>query len=164
MYDPDFAQYNRGSFAEPVPVPTGSAFDPPTVCVEIAASWLPYVTGALTQLAQPSTWITDTDMALWDILGRVQDLIASIGEAAACMMAGTQALTVSAGNAAAVIGVLFHPPFLAPPVVVVSESTGQLIASVETVAATGFTVSITANVPTLVDMPSLVSWVARVAP
>lgn len=164
MYDPDFARYNRGSFAEPVPTPPGSAFDAPTVCLEVAASWLPYITGALSQLAQPSTWITDTDMSLWDILGRVQDLIAAIGEAGACMQAGTQALTVTAGNAAAVIGVLFPTPFSVAPVVVVSESTGLLIASVETVAATGFTASITANVPTSVDMPCLVSWLARVAP
>lgn len=164
MYDPDFSKYGRGSFAGPVPVPTGPALDSPIVCVEIAAVWLPYITGALSQLAAPTTWITDTDVALWDILGKVQDLITAIGEAGACMVAGTQALTVTAGNATAAIGVLFPMPFTAPPVVVVSESTGSLIASVETVAATGFTARLTANVATSIDMPSLVSWVARVAP
>ena len=163
MYDPDWSRYNIGSFREAVNPPHGLFDAAPTVCVEVASAWLPYIVGALSQLAQPSTWITDTDVALWDVLGRVQDLIEAVGTAGACMQAGTQPMDVSAGNAEAVIVVTFPQPFTVPPVVVVSESTGVLIASASSVSLTQFTLSITANVPTIVDMPSVVSWVARLA-
>lgn len=162
MFDPDFARFNRGSYPEPVRPPTGLWDDPPTVCLEVASAWVPYITGALTQLAQPATWVAATDVALWDILGRVQDLIEAIGTAGACMGSGTQDVTILSGDAVGSLGVVFPSPFPTVPVVVVSESTGKLIASVDTVTVNGFTVSVTANVPTIVDMPSLVSWVARV--
>ena len=162
MYDPDFAKYNRGSYPGPVATPTGSWDTAPTICIEVSVAWVPYITGALSQLAQPTTWVHDTDTALWDVLGRVQDLIEAIGTAGACMRSGVQNVTILSGNAVGTIGVLFSAPFLAVPVIVVSESTGDFIASAGNVTLTGFDLSITANVNTIVDMPSLVSWVARV--
>lgn len=161
MYDPLFARYNRGSFTEPVAPPTGLASDPPLVCVEVAASWVPFIVGALQQLCQPTTWIYADQAALIDILGRVQDLLALIGTAGACMEAGSVSVTIPAGAATGLSVVTFPAAMTAAPIVVVSESTGLYIASADTITSAGFHAHITANVPVIADSIATFSWIAR---
>lgn len=63
------------SFPRPVP---GVLIDPGSgtlVCAAFNVAWLPYVLGALTQLALPSTWDIHDPALLQTQLGRVQDLI-----------------------------------------------------------------------------------------
>lgn len=163
MYDPLSYPRPRSSFVEPVRTPAGSPLDPPTVCVELAAAWLPYVVGALTQLCLPTTWITTNDAALIDILSRVQDLIDAVGTAGACMQAGQHVVTIAAGGAVGAYSVVFVQPFAVAPVVVVSESSGLYIASMRNVTVDGCDLVATANVDQRADATTTVSYIARVA-
>jgi len=162
VYDRAFAPYQRPSFVEAVRIPDGLYNTLPTFCVEIAESWRPYLLGALLQLAQPSTWIAADDTELYDILGRVQDLLGAVGAAGACMQSGSTAITIPAGSATATAAVVFPAPFTAAPVLVAGESTGLYIASVVDITATGCTLAITSNVTLRVDGVSTVSWIASV--
>ena len=162
VYDRAFAQYQRPSFVEAVRIPDGLYNTLPTFCVEIAESWRPYLLGALLQLAQPSTWIAANDTELYDILGRVQDLLGAVGAAGACMQSGSTAITIPAGSATATAAVVFPAPFTAAPVLVASESTGLYIASAVDITAAGCTLAITSNVVLRVDGVSTVSWIASV--
>ena len=162
MYDRAFAPYQRPSFVEPVRIPDGLYNTLPTFCVEIAESWRPYLLGALLQLAQPSSWIAANDTELYDILGRVQDLLGAVGAAGACMQAGSRAITIPAGSATATVNLVFPGPFTAPPVLVANESTGLYIASALDITATGCTLAITSSVTLRLDGASTVSWIASV--
>lgn len=77
--------HQRPSFREPVIPPTSQPCDTPLVCISINTLWVPYLVGALTQLAQPSTWKVASASDLADVLARVQDVIAIIGEAMPCV-------------------------------------------------------------------------------
>ena len=162
MYDRAFAPYQRPSFVEAVRIPDGLYNTLPTFCVEIAESWRPYLLGALLQLAQPSTWIAANDTELYDILGRVQDLLGAVGAAGACMQSGSRAITIPAGSASATVNVVFPGPFTAPPVLVAGESTGLYIASAVDITAIGCTLAITSSVTLRLDGVSTVSWIASV--
>lgn len=164
MYNPAAFPHPRPSFVEPVPVPAGSPLDPPTVCVEIAANWVPYVLGGLLQLALPTTWITTSDADQLDILGRVQDLLDAIGTAGACMQAGGHLVTIPAGSATGAYSVVFAQPFPSAPIVVVSENSGLYIASMRNVTLAGCDLVATANVDQVADVTTTVSYIARVAP
>jgi hypothetical protein len=76
---------------------------------------------------------------------------------------GTQDITILAGNASATHIVTLPRPFSVPPVAVVSESTGDYIASVDGTTDTTLTLRLTANVAVIVDTTSTVSWIAGVA-
>ena len=162
VYDRAFAPYQRPSFVEAVRIPDGLYNTLPTFCVEIAESWRPYLLGALLQLAQPSTWIAADDTELYDILGRVQDLLGAVGAAGACMQSGSTAITIPAGSATATVPVVFPAPFTAAPVLVAGESTGLYIASAVDITAAGCTLAITSNVALRLDGVSTVSWIASV--
>jgi hypothetical protein len=84
MWDPE-ARYALTSYREPVVDPGTAPGDDPLVCVQVNASWIPYIVGSLLQLAQPPTWPSMSQSALADLLGRVTDLIARIGTAELCM-------------------------------------------------------------------------------
>ena len=84
MWNPTPTWRQRGSFVEPVTPPNSAPCDPPLICFSVNQGWLPYVLGALMQLAQPSTWIVADDAALADILGRATDLINCVGTAVPC--------------------------------------------------------------------------------
>jgi len=87
MWDPqDHGEWfsQRPSFREPVTPPGAAPCDAPLVCISVNALWVPYILGALTQLAQPSTWKVDTEDARHEVLGQVQDLIANMGELVSC--------------------------------------------------------------------------------
>lgn len=75
----------QGSYINPVVPPATDACDPPTVSVCINQAWIPYICGALSQLAQPSTWIVGSNAELLDVLERVADLIDAIGTAVPCV-------------------------------------------------------------------------------
>ena len=69
----------------PVVPPSTQVCDAPTVSVCINAAWLPFVCGALSQLAQPTTWLVSSKAELDDVLDRVADLISAIGTAMPCV-------------------------------------------------------------------------------
>ncbi len=163
MYDPIAGRLPRGSFSEPVVPPTTGSLDLPLACLQVNRDWLPYIEGALQQLALPSTWIVADDNALWDILSRVQDLLGEWGNSEACLQMGTQEITIGSGTATATHVVTLPQPFTVAPVAVVSESTGLYIASVDGTTESTVTLRITASVPVIVDSTALVSWIAGVA-
>jgi hypothetical protein len=74
----------RASFVQPVAPPDVEPDASPLVCIALNADWLPYVVGALMQLAQPSTWDTSDAGLLQTTLFRVMALIDLIGSAAGC--------------------------------------------------------------------------------
>lgn len=87
MWDPqDTGNWwqQRPSFREPIVPPSAEPCDAPLVCISISQAWIPYVLGALTQLAQPSTWKVESESDRQEVLGRVQDLIALFGELMPC--------------------------------------------------------------------------------
>lgn len=73
------------SFVEPVPIPAPDSQDAPLICLQLNASWLPYVLGCLMQLVNPATWDTTDPAALQDIQQRAMDLIGTWGTAEACV-------------------------------------------------------------------------------
>src|SRR5271157_1618926 len=87
-YDPDTRE-PQSSYVEPVVDPGTAPGDDPLVCIQINASWIPYVVGSVLQLMQPLAWtVGDRWTGYWyqpDLLGRVSDLIARIGTAGPCM-------------------------------------------------------------------------------
>jgi len=163
MFEPLAGRLPRGSFAEPVLPPSTGSADSPTICLSLNSEWLPYVLGALQQLCLPTTWVVADDTALWDILGRVQDLLGTWGNPEECQQMGTQAMVIPSGAATVTHVVTFPNPFSVAPVVVVSESTGDYIASVDSTTEETATVRVTANVPVIADSATLLSWVAGVA-
>jgi hypothetical protein len=84
MWNPE-AYATRTSYTEPVVDPGTAAEDDPLVCVQVNASWVPFIVGSMMQLAQPKAWATTDSTALADLLGRVTDLIARIGTAELCV-------------------------------------------------------------------------------
>ena len=84
MWDPE-SRYSQTSYKEPLPDPdtdlTGGAF----VCVQILATTIPYVVGALLQLLQPPAWAITDAARMSEVLGQVTDLILAIGTAGPCM-------------------------------------------------------------------------------
>jgi len=162
MYEPQTGTFARGSFREAVVPPTTASSDSPLVCLSVNADWLPYIEGALQQLALPSTWIVADDTALWDILSRVQDLIGQWGNSEVCRQMGTQEIIIESGTATATHVVTLPEPFSVAPVAVVSESTGLYIASVDSTTETTVTLRLTASVPVIVDSAATVSWIAGV--
>ncbi len=140
--------------------PTTASQDDPRICLPLNRDWLPYVLGALQQLCPPSTWITADNIATEDILGRVQELLSAWGAAGECNQLGTQSITITAGNASATHTVTFPSAFTSAPVAVVSESSGDLIASVDGTTATTVTLRITSNVVVITDTTATVSWIA----
>jgi len=83
VYDPNSA-YTHGSYREAVADPGTAPGDDPVVCLQVNASWIPYIIGSCLQLTQPTSWISGSP-SLADLLGRVQDLLALFGTAEACM-------------------------------------------------------------------------------
>ena len=75
----------QGSYINPVAPPTSAPCDPPTVSVCINEQWIPFVCGALSQLAQPSTWDVASQADLIDVLSNVAALIGAIGSAVPCV-------------------------------------------------------------------------------
>ena len=63
------------SFQFPVPLEAADPGKPPYVCVKFNVSYLPYVLGALLQLALKATWDTDDQTAMDGQIGRINDLI-----------------------------------------------------------------------------------------
>ena len=63
----------QGSYINPVVPPATDACDPPTVSVCINQAWIPYICGALSQLAQPTTWIVGSRAELLDVLEDLDD-------------------------------------------------------------------------------------------
>lgn len=103
MWDPlDIGSwlYQRPSFREPVTPPAADVCDSPLVCISINQSWVPYVLGACMQLAQPSTWKVADDAARAEVLGRVTDLLAQLGELVACNTAPAAITGVSTAQQA----------------------------------------------------------------
>ena len=76
--------FQRPPFAEAIAPPTAEVCDQPLYCFQVNGSYVPLICGALTALAQPSTFgnLTASDRAL--ALGRIQDLIAEVAAAGPC--------------------------------------------------------------------------------
>jgi len=72
----------RGSFANPVPIPAGNPATGPWLYARIEPSWLPYLLGAAEQLLQPSTWDTTDPDARLDAQMRAMEAIFMLAEAA----------------------------------------------------------------------------------
>jgi len=83
VYDPN-SEYTHGSYRQAVADPGTAPSDDPVVCLQVNASWIPYIIGSCLQLAQPTSWISGSP-SLADLLGRVQDLLAIFGTAEACV-------------------------------------------------------------------------------
>lgn len=75
--------WNQGSFVTPVPAPNAEPGAAPTVCVQFAAAWLPYVLGGLYQLTQPSAW-DPASPGFAAAQGQAQGLMAIFSEAGVC--------------------------------------------------------------------------------
>jgi hypothetical protein len=58
----------------------------PLVCVQLNATWLPYVVGALMQLVQPAAWATSDPAVLQQTLEDATALISTFGVAEDCSM------------------------------------------------------------------------------
>lgn len=160
MWDPE-ALYPRSAFLQAITPPTGGPQDPPTVCVELAASWVEYINAALWALGEQAAVVVANPAALADWQGRLTALMLALATAVECMEAGTVAVTITAGNAEGTTAVVFPTAFSAIPVVVVSESTGDYIASTDSVTETGFNADLTAPTPVIADSTATISWVAR---
>ena len=85
MYSPELWVDPQSSFVQPVPPPATDSQTAPLVCLQLSAAWLPYVLGALAQLAQPTTWDVPDVPSLVEILGQTQDLIGIWGSAGECV-------------------------------------------------------------------------------
>ena len=81
MWDPR-VWGQRGSFANPVPIPAGNPATGPWLYARIEPSWLPYLLGAAEQLLQPSTWDTTDPDARLDAQMRAMEAIFMLAEAA----------------------------------------------------------------------------------
>jgi len=148
------------SFNEPTPPPTTPPDVGPFVCAHIPVAWLLVVNGALKQLAIPATWDVVTEAALDVVMHQVDALLGSIANASECMEMGSLTLTILAGHSD-VSGVVTFPfPFSAVPVVVQSSDSEVLIASSQSISASGFVATLTAATPVLVDTAALFSWIA----
>lgn len=158
MWDPD-AWDVRPSYVEPVADPGTAPGDYPRVCLSISAAWIPYILGALTQLAQPKAWAVAAG-ALPDLLGRVQDLIAMIGSAGSCVMTqyGRASILIPAGQASAGTPVSFRVAYAAPPIVGVASGDGKLHSWFADVTADGFTVNLDADTSVVSDTSGTVDW------
>lgn len=75
MFQPSPFAVPVGSFQIPVEPPTVDADAAPLVYVGLNCEWMPYITGALTQLLLQSTWEVDTPEALQLVQDRVFNLI-----------------------------------------------------------------------------------------
>lgn len=79
-------QQNFGSeltawnFRRPLPLPVQDPDGSPTVSVEIACSWLPYIRGALLALVLQYTWPQDDPAAVYLAQQRAMSLIAMFAE------------------------------------------------------------------------------------
>jgi hypothetical protein len=150
----------QGSFTEPVSIPTPAPEDQPLRCLPVNQTWLHYVLGCLDQLRQPTTWDTTDPTALSAVMHAVDDLITAVATAPRCTEMGSLSVTISAGAASGTASVTFPVAFGAAPVVVVSCANGDLIASWSAITSSGFTASLTADVPVLVDTTAVLSWIA----
>lgn len=83
MWDPE-ATRTQSSYVEPVDDPGTGPGDDPLICLQVNASWIPYIIGSVLQMLQPLAW-NASGSTLADILGRVQDLINRIGTAEVCV-------------------------------------------------------------------------------
>ena len=162
MWDPE-ARYPRSAFLQAIAPPSAGPFDAPTVCLEVNQGWLAVICGALWELGQAPAVVVADSAALADWQGRLTDLMAALFTAGECMQAGIVTVTIAAGQAVGTVAVVFPTPVSVAPVVVVSEGTGDYIASTDSITATGFTADITASVSVIADSPSVFSWIARVA-
>lgn len=84
MWDALAWRGHQSSFVQPVVPPDVEPDASPLVCFSINADWLPYVVGAMMQLAQPSAWDTSDAGVLQTTLFRVMGLIDQVGSAVAC--------------------------------------------------------------------------------
>lgn len=73
----------QSSYPTPVPAPNAEPGAAPTVCVQFAGAWLPYVLGALFQLTQPSAWLAGSP-GYAAAQAQAQGLMAIFGEAGVC--------------------------------------------------------------------------------
>ena len=74
------------SFVEPV-APVDTDVDAaPLVCLQLNASWLPYIVGALMQLIQPTTWDTSDPTVLANMQQQALTLMELVGTAEGCSM------------------------------------------------------------------------------
>lgn len=69
----------RSSYLMPVNDPGTGPEDLPVATLQINRSWLPYLTGVLTQLLQTEAWDALSTAQQQDLIGRVNDLIDLIG-------------------------------------------------------------------------------------
>jgi hypothetical protein len=81
--DSDFP-FPVSSYVEKVEDPGTDPRAMPLVCLQINASWQPYMAGALTQLVNPATWDEPSPAALSDVLARATDLISIVALAGVC--------------------------------------------------------------------------------
>ena len=81
MYNPLPGWLPASSYVEPVTPVDAEPDASPGVSVCFNAAWLPYVLGALQQLAQPSTWDTSDPTTLQTALDRAQALLGLFGNA-----------------------------------------------------------------------------------
>ena len=95
MWDALAWRGHQSSFVQPVVPPDVEPDASPLVCFSINADWLPYVVGAMMQLAQPSAWDTSDAGVLQTTLFRVMGLIDQVGSAVACEGVASMQLRVN---------------------------------------------------------------------
>lgn len=74
----------RTSFPRPIAAPVSGPCDPPLVCLQINASYIPYIAGAMSQLVQRTTWTAATEDDLQQILANMTQAIEIVGTAVQC--------------------------------------------------------------------------------
>jgi hypothetical protein len=85
LWNPIENWLQQGSFCEQVQPPASAPGDDPLVCIQLNQAWIPYVCGALMQLAQPSTWdVSGGPLTLQDVLTEATELIEIVGTATLC--------------------------------------------------------------------------------
>jgi hypothetical protein len=148
------------SYPVPVDHPTSDGRTGPFVCAPIPIDWLQAVVGALSQLRNASIWKYTTNSELDGVMHAVDWIIGQIATAAMCDEKGSSSLTILAGAASATTAITFPFAFTAAPVVVCSCGNPALLASPQSITSSGFDLTITADVPQLINVTADAYWFA----
>lgn len=84
MWDPRSWVQARPSFPRAIAAPAAAPCDPPLVCLQVNAEYIPFMAGALSQLTQRTTWLAPDEDTLQGILANMTWLVELVGTAVQC--------------------------------------------------------------------------------
>jgi len=87
MWIPTTGWLPSSSYAEPVTIPSTEPGDEPTVCIRVNETWVPYILGSLSQLTQPTTWVSTGAGSIQTALDKSQGLLDIIATSGPCSAA-----------------------------------------------------------------------------